>query len=388
MKKALLVYHSNICNKNCGINSYLYNIFDLLYRNGIKVDIFVPQPFDSQWDTSACDFIDNIFIDENNYFKDAVNEEHLINYIKRRFLKLSMRIFNFEKKIKKNKLDWIGDREIERFKRVIMNNKYEQVVFSYAYYAKLLDFVPKETQKIISVSDFLSIQQFEVGNYSFGEVIDEEIDAINKFDKAFFISSDEMFFFSNFLKNVKCFYVPHYLKTRDHVVENKSIDILFLGSDNDHNVVGIEWFLESVYPEIKNRGYNMLIAGKITTKIKKELYPHIRFIDYVEDLGAIYNKTKLAISPLKSGTGIKIKIVEAISYGLPVVCTSKSMVGLMEKNNNGCVVADEAKDFARAIIEILGKNSYMTNLSAQSEKFFNKYFNERYATEELMKIFK
>lgn len=381
MKKILLIYHSNICNKNCGINSYLYNIFKLLNKRGFIVDIFVPYPFDDKWDISSCEFINNIFLDDNRNFG---KKEDCLYYFKTVLNRFLIKFFN----LKKGKLDWITDRNKERFKEVVKNNKYECVFFSYIYYSKLLDFIPEDILKVGSISDFVSIQQMEVGNFKFGEVIDEEIAAIDKFDKALFISSDEMTFFSNFMKNVESHYLPHCLSPNISDKIEKDVDILFLGSDNSHNVSGISWFLKDIYPKIEKNNYKIIIAGKITTKIDKAKYPKIEFIGYVEKIDQLYNRTKLAISPLNSGTGIKIKIVEALGYGIPVVCTSRSLFGLMEKINNGCIAADSPEDFASAIAKVLKDDNYRNQISKQSRMHFEKYFNEKYSEQILLKVFK
>lgn len=400
MKKILLIYHSNICNKNCGINSYLHNFFKIASESGFKVDIFVPDSFDTNWDIAKCDFLNKIFLDDKksiggNKDDNIVDKEQLLSYLKRRTLKIIKKYLfknkiEKEDKLAKKRLDWISDRHIERFKDVLSKNNYDSIIFSYAYYSRLADFIPKKIRKICSVSDFLSIQQMEVGNCKFGEAVDEEIEAINKFDKVFFISSDEMFFFSNFLENIETYYLPHYLddKINDKKAEpqKRSIDILFLGSDNIHNIKGIDWFLKDVYPKIKKRNYKITIAGKITKKIDKESYPNIEFINYIENLSDVYNKTKLIISPLKSGTGIKIKIVEAMAYGLPIVCTSRSLMGFMEKKENGCLVADSADNFSKAIIHLLTNDNEREKLSIQSRIQFNKYFNREYVKKNVEKI--
>jgi glycosyltransferase involved in cell wall biosynthesis len=394
MRKVVLIYHSNICNKNCGINSYLYNIAKMLHEKGFYLDIFVPKSFDNNWDILEKGVVDNVFKKEiptgfaNNvkigFLKKIFDKTPVI------FRKITKRNARKIKNINtdKGKLDWIDEDDIERFKEVIKNNKYDYVLFSYIYYSKLLDYLPQNIMKVCSVSDFISIQQMQHGNYKFGEVIEEEIEAIKKFDEAVFISSDEMIFFSNFINNVKFSYLPHFISVGERENNIKDIDILFLGSDNEHNVRGINWFLENIFPKIKRKGYKIVIAGKVSTKINKNKYPNITFFNHVDDLDLLYSKVKIVIVPLLSGTGIKIKIIEAMSYYVPIVCTSMSVVGLMEKTDNGCIIANTADEFAKSIDSLLADENLRKALSLQAKNQCEKYYNEEYSRKILDAMFK
>ena len=394
MPKILLIYHSNICNKNCGINSYLYNIFRILHKRGFNLDVFVPKSFDTNWETVEKDLIDNVFKRE-----DWFNElDRQADGMTERIIKIVSKWFYNIKKLKsrvsdktlltETKLDWIDSNDIQRFKEVLKNNSYDYAVFSYVYYSKLLDYLPNTTVSVCSVSDFVSIQEMQHGKYKFGEVIEDEIAAISKFDKAIFISSDEMTFFSNFMNGLGFSYLPHYMKTTEWQNTIKDIDILFIGSDNAHNIRGINWFLNEVYPKIGNKNYKIVIAGKISEKVDQNEYTDILFFKYIEDLDSLYSRVKVAISPLKSGTGIKIKIIEAMSHQIPVVCTSKSLIGLIEKIDNGCIIADEAKEFSEALNYILSNEKLRQNLSLQAKNQCEKYYNEVYTENTLTKIFK
>lgn len=378
MSKILFIYHSNICNRNCGANSYLYNIAQALHKKGFIIDLFIPKSFDSKWDTLEKDLINKVFKEEN-YIIPRIN--FILNKVINKFFK-KIKSNNFDEK-----LNWIDKNDIRRFKEVIKNNKYDYVIFSYIYYSKLLDFLPSNTVKVYSVNDFISIQEMQHGNYKFGEVIDEEINAIKKFDKVMFISNDEMMFFLNFIDIIKTSWLPPYTKIKKLDNMKKDIDIFFIGSDNIHNINGINWFLENVYPFIKNKNYKIVIAGKICSKLKHSKCKDILFLDYIEDLDLLYSRVKVVISPLRSGTGIKIKIIEAMSYDIPVVCTSKSLVGFIEKTNNGCVVADSPEFFSFAIENILNDEIFRKNLSIQAQDQCRKYYNEEYTKTVIDSVF-
>ena len=75
----------------------------------------------------------------------------------------------------------------------------------------------------------------------------------------------------------------------------------------------------------------------------------------VDDLQEFYDNARITICPMLSGTGVKIKVLESLSNNLPVVTNTRGVDGLSQKNDNGCLVTDDAKEFA-GYIEILLKN--------------------------------
>lgn len=362
-KKILLVYHSNICNKTCGINSYFYHMFKILSEQGFVIDIFAPQSFDDNWENT--EFITNVFLPSaNDSFVDTIGD----SIVEERGV-----------------LNWIHKSEIERFKKI--ESDYTYIIYSYVYYAELSKYVGDKTKNILSMTDFCSLQQMQTGGQKFENIIAEEIKAIKLFDTIIGISLDEISFFSNFTDNTQYFYLPHFIPVPHIRNIEKNIDILFLGSDNPHNVRGIQWFLENVYPFIHDKNYKIVIAGKVSQKIDKNQYPKIQYIDHVDDLETLFSSTRLLICPMFSGTGLKIKIVEAMSYGIPVVCTFKSMIGFPEKYENGCIISDTPDRFADSINQILSDDHLRGTLAQQARHQYDKYFNESSAKITLRKIF-
>src|SRR6185295_13562643 len=85
----------------------------------------------------------------------------------------------------------------------------------------------------------------------------------------------------------------------------------------------------------------------------------IEKIAFAESLTPFYQQSRIAICPMLSGTGLKIKVVEAMAHGVPVVCTEKGMDGLPGKISNGCTVAADGKEFSQAIERLLNdENEY------------------------------
>jgi glycosyltransferase involved in cell wall biosynthesis len=94
----------------------------------------------------------------------------------------------------------------------------------------------------------------------------------------------------------------------------------------------------------------------------------------VKHLEPYYGNSKIAICPMLSGTGVKIKVVEALSFGLPVVCNFRGTDGLPNKTNNGCLVTDDPLEFAQNIKTLLSDESLYRQQNNYAKEVFNNNF--------------
>jgi glycosyltransferase involved in cell wall biosynthesis len=88
-----------------------------------------------------------------------------------------------------------------------------------------------------------------------------------------------------------------------------------------------------------------------------------------------------------SGTGLKIKVVEALSYGIPVVCNQRGVDGLLNKINNGCLSTESENEFADSILKLLSNNSFYVQNKKNAENFFKATLSETIVYKKLDSIF-
>ena len=122
------------------------------------------------------------------------------------------------------------------------------------------------------------------------------------------------------------------------------------------NLEGIQWFADEVLPKLNEMGFNAPIrvigTGLDTQKIAELNSKGLEILGGVEDLSAIYKKSRIAIVPLLNGAGRKGKVGEALSYGIPIVSTSVGTEGFGDITNSGMVVADSPEEMARVIYDL------------------------------------
>jgi glycosyltransferase involved in cell wall biosynthesis len=256
------------------------------------------------------------------------------------------------------------------------------------YWANLIkDKTYPNTKTVIAIEDFVTLQFLyaQQTKSNFGVMLEEEIARINQFDVAICISSDEKYFFSQFAARPKFYFVPQYFPNRaNRASGNFTYDLLFIGSANPHNQKSIAWFFSHVYPAL-SPDYRILLVGKISDYADDR--PNVTKIRFADDLDEIYRQVKVAICPMLQGTGMKIKVVEALSYGKPVVCTIKGVDGFPQKHDNGCLIADEPEAFAALVSRLLEEEAFYTAHQRRAIAYFAGTFEQSKVFSTLDEIF-
>jgi len=207
-------------------------------------------------------------------------------------------------------------------------------------------------------------------------LIKSEVSLLKKADVLIHISRHDFAFFQRLLPSKPQFLVFPTIdeKFRSRVKRVPSppeaIDLLFVGQWHPANFVGIRWFLQTVWPLIVDRNYSLKIVGAIGHMVQRKspkLYKAFCacFVGEVVDLVPYYRAARCVIAPMRWGTGISIKTVEALSLGKPFVGTSTAFRGMpMERlKEAGLLAHDDAKSFARAISLALSRERQAASIS-------------------------
>jgi O-antigen biosynthesis protein len=122
------------------------------------------------------------------------------------------------------------------------------------------------------------------------------------------------------------------------------------------NSDGLLWFARDVLPRIRAQEPEVVL--RVTgfdppADVRWLAGEQIEFVGEVRELRSFYESTRVVISPTRFGAGVKIKTVEAIQFGVPLVCTSEAAAGLPRALREAVWVADGADDFADAVAELL-----------------------------------
>lgn len=262
----------------------------------------------------------------------------------------------------------------KEFENILKKKEYDYIVINYETWSELINSnLTKNAVKIIDTHDWMTLNEFYRNpNMNIGEKFSDEIKNLNRFDKIITISQDETFVFRSFLGD-KVINIPPSFQSTPQQNILKKWDLIFVGSENIFNMKGLEYFFEKVHP-LLNKNIKILIIGRVTKYVP--ILENVEKITFAEDLSSYYSQSKIAICPMLKGTGIKIKVVEALSYGMPVVGTTRSVDGFSSKTNNGCLIADDPEGFKNHITSLLEDNNYYKKIQDQAIEYFETNFSE------------
>ncbi|HQZ35983.1 MAG TPA: glycosyltransferase [Ilumatobacteraceae bacterium] len=112
------------------------------------------------------------------------------------------------------------------------------------------------------------------------------------------------------------------------------------------NIDGARWFIDEVLPHCDD-DFDFVVAGPGSDQFAPF------GIGYAPDLGALYAGADVVVVPLLSGSGSRIKAIEAFAAGVPVVATSIGLSGLDVRPGVDCEVADDPAAFAAAVLQLI-----------------------------------
>lgn len=146
------------------------------------------------------------------------------------------------------------------------------------------------------------------------------------------------------------------------------------------NIQGVLWFAKDVWPEVKAAvpEARFAIVGTRPPDEVKALSaadPSIEVTGYVADPTEIFQRTAVAVVPVSSGSGMRVKILEAFARGLPTVATTIGFEGIVAVNHQHLLAADDPHEYAQAVIRLLQNPDEGRRLSLNARQLVETYYD-------------
>jgi|GEM_PF-240401 len=162
------------------------------------------------------------------------------------------------------------------------------------------------------------------------------------------------------------------LQLADINFRHTSSSLLYVGTLNwQANIDGLLWFIEKVWPQLKLKNPNLIfnIIGKNPDPLlitAANAYNDIYFRGFVNDLEPYFQTSRVFVAPLQYGAGMKVKVLNAMCRGIPVVTTSVGSEGLEVENLNHLVITDNPEVMVDTISRLLVDENLWTVLQKNS----------------------
>ena len=157
--------------------------------------------------------------------------------------------------------------------------------------------------------------------------------------------------------------------------------VAFIGSlDWMPNREGVEWFIKNVWlkvieqiPEAK-----FYLAGRnFPDEIKNLTVKGLVIVGEVEDAQQFVSSKSISIVPLFAGSGMRVKIIEAMALGRAIISTTVGAESIAYTNQKDILIADEAEEFAQAVVKILLDNKLRIQLGQNAQQLISTQYDNR-----------
>lgn len=218
--------------------------------------------------------------------------------------------------------------------------------------------IPPGTRALIDIHDLVSARTQSMARIGLTARLSmtavEERAALDRFDTVIAIQPHEEAAVATMIGASRVLLAPHPVTLPRCAMRPAARIVGLVASPWAPNVDGFRWFADSVWPRVARRRLLFHVYGALCGAIGPQRDARIVLRGIVPSLEDIYRDIDIAVNPVRCGAGLKIKSVEALASGLPLVTTTEGMRGLEDGAGDAFLVADEPDAFAghlRRLIE-------------------------------------
>ncbi|MBR4136453.1 MAG: glycosyltransferase [Bacteroidales bacterium] len=180
--------------------------------------------------------------------------------------------------------------------------------------------------------------------------------------------------------------------TFTHDGKEKNYDLIFSGNMNyAPNVDAAEYLCKDIFPHLHVEFPNLrivLCGANPSPRVKALESDFVKVTGWVDSMAEWYAQSKIFIAPMRMGTGLQNKLLEAMAMEMPCVTSTlagKPLVGA--DKDKACVICNTTADYVNAIRHLLQDEQYYQNLASQGNQYVHQHYDWTAATQPLMELF-
>ena len=182
----------------------------------------------------------------------------------------------------------------------------------------------------------------------------------------------------------------HILQGRGKTYDERE-GLLFIGNFKHRpNQDALDFYLHEIEPQLLNslpRLKLYVVGSNMPSDIMAYSSEHIVVLGHVPDVGPLFHASRLFIAPLRYGSGMKGKVGQSLSYGLPVVTTTVGAEGIQLSHGHDAMIADDPRAFAEAIVQAYRHQELWQRLSDNGYRHVGEYFTPQVVEEKITAAF-
>lgn len=156
------------------------------------------------------------------------------------------------------------------------------------------------------------------------------------------------------------------------------------------NLDGLQFFLRDIYPLIASEVPDVVLRVTGTTEGVDlsflPIYPGVKYTGYVEDIRPVVAQSWVSVVPLRVGGGTRLKILESMALGTPVVSTSKGAEGLEVTDGENILIANHPKESADRVIAVLRSTELRRKLATRGWRLVESRYDWSAVGQEFLEL--
>ena len=273
----------------------------------------------------------------------------------------------------------------DSFEAVVSNIHPDAIIIEYirlAYLAESLHRMKDPPLLMIDTIDVMSARYASFCNIGIGNAHwiavtrEQERDVLEKFDVVMAIQNVDAEAFRLMGCGRRILTVKHAPPlpppSRRRPVNLSRFSVLYLSGSDPSNVAAARFLVDEIMPLV-NVPCDLLMAGYVCASFNEsDVGENIKLLGPVDDVSSVYAEADMVVNPVFSGGGLKIKNVEALSFGKPVITTAAGAAGIEAAGDSGALeVCGTASEFAASISKIAADAAVCDAMGRAAESFAN-----------------
>jgi len=283
----------------------------------------------------------------------------------------------------------------EIFRDFIKDKFFDIALVEYIELSSLLEFLPENTITILDTHDivFNRLKSFKRFNVVYDGIVltkQEELNIYRCFDYIILIQKTDLENIAKEIDASRLLLVPHPAILKRKTIRTTVKNVGFIASQYSPNIDALKWFIEDVWNTIYQRHDLILnVYGKIKynfSSMGEFKNQNIVFHGFVDDLEEAYDTLDIIVNPIRCGAGLKIKNVEALGYGLPLITSTHGASGIEDGASKAFLIANSAAEFWFAFDAMLGNYAFRKQIAENAYEYAQSNFSIEKCYANLLKI--
>jgi polysaccharide biosynthesis protein PslH len=217
---------------------------------------------------------------------------------------------------------------------------------------------------------------------------------VNKFDGIATITTQDL----EYLKQIRCetpaVNIPFGIDISKYTTKEtrNSNSLFYIGAlDWLPNLQGLDWFLMNVWDRVQAKfpDVQFHVAGRnMPESFHRDNYPGVVFHGEVEDAKTFIEDYDIMLVPLLAGSGVRVKIIQGMAMGKPIITTNVGVEGIECKFGQDILVANTPDEFAGAIVNCFSNYEVKNSLGQNARKFAEKQYDIGNITARLVEFYR